>query len=434
MTKRTVPFDNISDLARRVLGLARDSIVVKYRFFDKTLASIVLEEDESAAGYIGSAGKLVYDPARLLKDYMEDESFAVRLLLHVIFHNIFLHYSRKDVANRQYWDMACDIATENAVLALGSEYSRLHDTDVQIALSKMNKWIPHITAEHVYREFMVGGISSDSAKEFARLFPIDIHYNENESEKSAEEIAISRDEWEKIARRVAAELKSFSKDIRGADAILLNLREGTRKVYDYDDIIRRFAVMSEEIRVNPDEFDYIYYTYGLSLYKNMPLIEPLEYTDEKKVKEFVIAVDTSASVRGKAVLGFLTRTYDLLSESVMFSETMNVHIIQCDSEVTSDITVTNRSDLPRIAKDLQVKGFGATDFRPVFEYVGDMISKREFTDLKGLIYFTDGYGIYPENPPGYDCMFVFEGDDEYRPPVPAWAIATIFDRGRRSAV
>ena len=44
-----------------------------------------------------------------------------------------------------------------------------------------------------------------------------------------------------------------------------------------------------------------------------------------------------------------------------------------------------------------------------------------------MIYFTDGYGIYPENPPGYDCMFVFDREDEFRPPVPGWAYVTIFD-------
>ena len=63
----------------------------------------------------------------------------------------------------------------------------------------------------------------------------------------------------------------------------------------------------------------------------------------------------------------------------------------------------------------------------MFEYVGDMIARREFKNLKGLIYFTDGYGIYPENPPGYDCMFVFDGEDDYRPPVPGWAIKVCHD-------
>ncbi len=413
----------ISELAQRVLALARDSIIVKFRFFDKALASIKLEEAKGTGRYAGSAGRLTYDPARLLSDYANDENFAVRLLLHVIFHNIFMHYSRRDITNRKYWDIACDIAVENAVLAVAGEYQRLDDTNVQTVLSRLNKWVPHLTAELLYREFMVGGISTDSAAEYARLFPMDEHVSFDAKER--EEITVTAEEWEKIARRIRAELKSFSRDIKGGDTILFNLREAVRKKYDYDDIIKRFAVMSEEIRVSPDEFDYIYYTYGLSQYGNMPLIEPLEYTDEKKIKEFVIAVDTSASVRGKLVEGFLEKTYDLLSRSVSFSETMNVHIIQCDSDVTSDITIRNKNDLSAVVTGLQVRGFGATDFRPVFEYVDNKISNREFTNLRGLIYFTDGYGIYPVTPPKYDTMFVFGSEDDFRPPVPGWAIRVV---------
>ncbi len=417
--------NKIPELAQKVLSLARDSIVVRFRFFDKALAAIKLVEDESVRAYISEPGKLTYDPAKLLKDYREDENFAVRLLLHVIFHNIFMHLMRKDIANREYWDRACDIAVENVVLSVADRFPRLSDTDALIALSKLNKWVPRLTAEHLYREFMVGGISSDSAREYERLFSMDIHNSDKASDK--DEITISAEDWEKIARRVAAELKSFSKDIKGGDTILLNLNEGVRKRYDYDDIVRRFAVMNEEIKVSPDEFDYIYYTYGLSQYGNVPLIEPLEYTEENTIREFVIAVDTSASVRGKMVEGFLEKTYDLLTSAQSFAQSMNVHIIQCDSDITSDVIIKDRSELAHIADNLQVKGFGATDFRPVFEYVADKIAQKEFTNLKGLIYFTDGYGIYPANPPGYDCMFVFDREDEFRPPVPGWAVVTILE-------
>ena len=64
-------------------------------------------------------------------------------------------------------------------------------------------------------------------------------------------------------------------------------------------------VMGESVQMNDDEFDYIYYTYGLERYGNMPLVEPLEYKDSKKVREFVIAIDTSASCRGALVKSFL---------------------------------------------------------------------------------------------------------------------------------
>ena len=62
---------------------------------------------------------------------------------------------------------------------------------------------------------------------------------------------------------------------------------------------------------------------------------------------------------------------------------------------------------------------------PVFDYVDEMIENEQFSDLKGLIYFTDGYGIYPETKKNYDVAFVFLGDDENAPKVPPWAIKVI---------
>ena len=59
--------------------------------------------------------------------------------------------------------------------------------------------------------------------------------------------------------------------------------------------------MCETMKINDDEFDYVFYTYGLKLYKKMPLVEPLEYKEVKRIKEFVIAIDTSGSVNDKMI-------------------------------------------------------------------------------------------------------------------------------------
>ena len=39
--------------------------------------------------------------------------------------------------------------------------------------------------------------------------------------------------------------------------------------------------------------------------RRMPLIEPLEYKEVKRIKEFVIAIDTSGSVSGELVQKFI---------------------------------------------------------------------------------------------------------------------------------
>ena len=77
---------------------------------------------------------------------------------------------------------------------------------------------------------------------------------------------------------------------------------------------------------------------------------------------------------------------------------------------------------------MTLKGFGGTDFRPVFGYVNWLIEKKEFTNLKGLIYFTDGCGVYPEKKPDYETAFVFIDEEFNNYDVPPWAIKLILKK------
>ncbi len=45
--------------------------------------------------------------------------------------------------------------------------------------------------------------------------------------------------------------------------------------------------------------------------------------------------------------------------------------------------------------------------------------------MKGLIYFTDGKGIYPVQKPPYDTVFVFLKEDYEDMSVPGWAMKLI---------
>jgi predicted metal-dependent peptidase len=185
-------------------------------------------------------------------------------------------------------------------------------------------------------------------------------------------------------------------------------------------------VLGEAMQINDDEFDLIFYTYGLKLYQNMPLIEPLEYKEVKRIKEFVIAIDTSGSVAGKTVQAFMQKTYNILKQTESFFSKINLHIVQCDAQIQQDTKITNAEEFDRLLQSMQLFGFGGTDFRPVFTYVDQLIENREFENLKGLIYFTDGYGTYPTKKPNYDTAFVFLDEDYVETPdVPPWAIKLV---------
>ena len=61
----------------------------------------------------------------------------------------------------------------------------------------------------------------------------------------------------------------------------------------------------------------------------------------------------------------------------------------------------------------------------MFAYVDQLRQQGLLKDLKGLIYFTDGYGTFPLNKPDYETAFVFLDDEYARPQVPPWAIRLV---------
>ena len=67
----------------------------------------------------------------------------------------------------------------------------------------------------------------------------------------------------------------------GGESVLEQIRVAVRDDVDYRAFLRRFAAPREVVAVDGDAVDYGFYSYGLRLYGNMPLVEPLEYKDIK---------------------------------------------------------------------------------------------------------------------------------------------------------
>ncbi|MGI6032781.1 MAG: VWA-like domain-containing protein [Coriobacteriales bacterium] len=257
-------------------------------------------------------------------------------------------------------------------------------------------------------------------------------------EQAAREEGLSEEEkkrredekdWEEIAKQIEMNLETFSKEWGDeAGALIESLEIANRKSYDYSDFLRSFCSVSEEMKVNQEEFDYIFYTYGLKLYGNMPLVEPLEYMDTQRIRDFVIVIDTSESVRGDLVRKFLEHTFEILKESEDYASEVNIHLIQSDAKVQADTKITDLRDVDKIMENFHIRGYGGTDFRPAFDYVSSLRKRGEFEDLKGLIYFTDGLGQFPDEVPDYDVAFVFMDTGEpHLPSVPPWAMKVVID-------
>lgn len=414
----------IRELAAQVLALARDNILVSMRFLDVALMELEWQEKGDIGGVSTDGSTVWYDARYVLRLYKQEPRLVTRTMLHLLLHCVFFHSFAYDRVERELWDLAADLAVESVILEMGLPMAAV-DTDPE-AENKLRVWredVGSLTAERIYKYMRRNPITPRERQELIRLFYRDGHSRW----EPAQEIQMTPEQWRKISERVKADLKSFTKSRTNTQELEKNLAEATRDRYDYSAILKRFTVMGEDLTVNDEEFDYIYYTYGLERYGNMPLIEPLEYKDAKKVKEFVIALDTSASCRGPVVKEFLNKTYSILKGAENFFTRINVHIIQCDNDVQSDTKITCDEDFQAFLANGRLQGFGATDFRPVFDYVDSLLEQGEFENLRGLIYFTDGYGIYPERMPGYDVIFAFLEEDEMRQSVPPWSMKVVIE-------
>ena len=458
-------FQQADDLARDILRLTRNTLLVNLRFLDLALSQFQLS---SYPGTLATDGEhLFYDTYYVLSSYKSERGKNVRDYLHIVLHCVFRHLFAGGDLDRRCWDLACDIAVESAIDELHLESAACNRALAQEeTLKELRSQVRPLTAEKLYRYFLDRHLTADQMSRLREHFLADDHrawYLPVKSGKGAggggqsssqkPETGEARRQragrggtgspitpksgaqrqrkdleaaWKEISERMQVDLETISRR-HGTDAgnLVQELKAVNRETYDYADFLRRYATLGEVTQVNQDEFDYIYYTYGLSLYGNMPLVEPLEYKEVRRVKEFVIAIDTSGSVSGDLVQRFVTKTYNILRQQENFFTKINLHIIQCDAKVQEDRKITSQRDFDRYLETMELRGFGGTDFRPVFAYVDELIRAGEFSNLRGMIYFTDGRGIFPEKKPDYDAAFVFLDDGGELPEVPVWAIRLV---------
>ncbi len=445
--------EKLDKIAYDVMVLSRNTLLVNLRFMDMALSSLEYFPCEEPA-MLTDGKYLLYNSKYVLGNFKHQKETPVRDYMHIVMHCVYRHMFVNPSVDRPLWDLACDIAIENAINELNLKSVENWRVATQLGyIEDLKRKVSPLTAEKLYAHFKSNPSDKSKLERMKEAFFADNHeiwyMSETEKENtfgitadnsgqgedgddgdggdSGISLSISlSEEWKKIAERMQVEMETFAK-MQGdrAGSLMQNLKEVNRERYDYTAFLKKFATMGEVMKVNDDEFDYIFYTYGLKLYEKMPLIEPLEYKEVKRIKEFVIAIDTSGSTSGDTVQKFVQKTYNILKSTESFFSKINLHIIQCDAEIQKDVKITNQDEFDEYIRNMKIHGLGGTDFRPVFAYVDEFIKNKEFNNLKGLIYFTDGWGEFPHKKPDYETAFVFVDDDYNNYDVPPWAIKLI---------
>ncbi len=415
----------------KVIAYLRDELCIDLPYMERALSVLIPQGKENVNAFATEGVYLYYPPAHYLQLFEKNELFLRRAYLHTVLHCLYAHLWQRGKREEFRWNLACDIAVEYVIDGLNkpstrrllswqrqSYYDLMHKRKI-LSAAGIYELLSEETPERLRalaQEFYTDDHALWEMKDSKRPIP-------NQPQQSEE----AQKKWQKIARQTQFQKE---KSDRTEDAIAAAMQAeitAKRKRRNYKEFLMKFAAFKENMRCDMDSFDLNYYTFGLRNYGNLPLIEPLETREERRISEFVIVVDTSYSTSGELVRSFLQETLHILLEKNVFFSTAKIHLIQCDDTVQEELIIQSEEQAKALLSHFEIKGGGNTDFRPAFTYVETLRKKGELRNLGGVLYFTDGNGTYPAKKPDYPCAFLYL-DDYNEEEVPPWAIKCRLDK------
>ena len=418
--------DNLSAVAPDILADARARLCMSLPYLAPALCALAFAPGDGVTVSAATDGSAYYVYAPYLATlYLRSSGAVCRLYLHSVLHCLFRHLRKRRGRDAALWDLACDAAVESVLDALALPSLAPVNTPVRKKFwGECRAQMKVLTAEGVYRMLLAEKRPDYELAQLSRAFSLDDHSLwDAEQTRDREQSERQDKNWQKLAAEAQSAVGSFfAAEGTGGEAVTEQLAVAARDDVDYRRFLRRFAAPREVLKSDVDAFDYSYYSYGLRLYGNMPLIEPPETREETRIEELVIAVDTSMSTSGELVRRFLENTYAILRSTDTFTRRLNIHILQCDDKLRDDTLIRDAGELHRYMAALRLTGGSATDFRPVFEHIEALQRAGQLKNLRGLLYFTDGMGIYPARRPPYETAFILLAEPPLALDMPRWAI------------
>lgn len=379
-------------LGKKILQNCRNELYLDFPYLDGAFAGLEYEADSSIMSIQTDGEKIYFNPGFLLKKYAEDPETVRHGYLHMLLHCLYLHIFMKPDKDISQWDRDCDSFVEDLI----------------------DKAIQEKECRSLKKRWLDDTEVADPGFDDHTLW-----------QRTAEQASGGRRTKEKWERILAYTSRNKTGTRSRAGTQTRNRQEEMdeiyRSKYDYRKFLKQFCRLREEVELDTESFDYIFYHFGMEHYGNLPLIEPLEYKEVNRLEELVIAIDTSGSCSKETVQRFLGETYSILSEKENFFRRMKVYIVQCDCFIQKVDVIHSEEEWKEYSRAVTIQGRGGTDFRPVFELIRQEKERRELKGLRALIYFTDGDGIYPRQKPDYETAFVFLNRTDKMKLVPAWA-------------
>ena len=338
--------------------------------------------------------------SRAFFNNLSDEEIA-GVLAHEVIHVLLGHIERMEDREHFRWNIAIDHATNLILLEHGFKLPEPNLSD--------RKYV-NMTAEAIYGDLSksqskshvrvrrIGRSASSSAsskdKSYQRGFDAHIDPTDPRLPPDTQMNRPSLFELERLKRDLVREMRDELADYKrygriGGDLAEAIQRSGKPRM-SWRQVLSQFVsgIRRDDYRFLPPSRRHLWRGFYLP---SVGVPGP---------RLIVCAIDTSGSINVEFARRFLAEVHGLL-----MSAQCRLFVLQCDTRITQS-TVYDAWDSPSGAVvPEKFIGGGGTDFRPVFDWVEKQILPRDgVPDL--LIYLTDGFGSFPNKPPGYPTLWL----------------------------
>lgn len=360
-------------LNNKKISQAKAKLLVDYPLFGTIASKLELVLNDDIAAFKSNGIKLEYN-----SDFFQNLSVGEMefVFANGAMHASLAHESRRLDRSGWLWQMATDMAINDMLVENGLDLP--DGAQYRVRFKGMY-------AEEIYAELkddILRDVNSDSSNE------------------SSEDSEVNGLEESSLCSSSDQELQE---EIIQAQQLFGEFANSTIEAYALQEdlplhVDRFFTLTSKgkidwrvELRVAIDKYHRDDYTL---LPPNKKFLHVGIYLPSNISNKFnlVVAVDSSSSVDETLLDEFLSELNFLMS----MVQNYQIELLICDDKIQTHKTLYSGENL-----EVDLKGGGATDFRPVFEFID-----RELRDTKLLLYFTDLDGAFPSDEPTYSVKWV----------------------------
>lgn len=362
-----------------VFSNARAQLVLQHPFF-ATLA-LYLEPVAGKTETAATDGYHIYYNQTWLEELKEKYglSTVAAIIAHEVMHCALNHITRCGTRDKTLWNIAADYAT-NLIL---------HETGFRLPHDALlDPKYKNMSAEQIYEQLLensikIGGMSGkgviDDHSKWGKFSDGGNKSGNNGYSGGLSPSATKQleDEWKARVAAAAQAVRSQGKCPAGLERLI-------------DELLEPYIPWREVLADYMERIQHEY-VWGPFDRRHIHAGTYVPSTGQDGLGEVVVALDTSGSITQKELTQFLSEV-----KAIADIGTKTLHIVFCDAEVGAWYTVEMSDDLPPV----KAIGGGGTDFRPVFAEV-----EKRCIHPSVLIYYTDGWGSFPEKQPGYHVIW-----------------------------